>query len=82
MTQRTTIVEKSLERLKMEEDRLTKEGWVRDPAIPLSAFLFSYELGMMRDPTPEQVAKENKPSRAEILAKARAAKAEKNKEGV
>lgn len=53
-------------------DEMRQNGWEFDPEMPPVVYGFSYEAGFKRP------AKDNgKPSRAEILAKARAAKAAK-----
>lgn len=78
--QTTTVFTHSLPSLVEEVVRLTKDGWELDPNFPADTFGFSYHVGMIRSATPEQLAKDAKPSRAEILANARAAKAEKKRE--
>ena len=65
--------------LKIQE--MVEEGWDVDPERPMSQLGFMWECWFIRDVTDEQLQAEaedaDKLSRAEILAKARAAKAEK-----
>lgn len=65
--------------------KMVQDGWTIDEHRPLTFYSFgTVEVGFVRDPNEEQLRKDKealeKPSRAEILAKARAAKAEKAKE--
>lgn len=57
---------------------LVKEGWEIDPEYPVTQLGFSWEVTLTRRPTDKQLKDELTPplSRAEILAKARAKKAE------
>lgn len=66
-----------------EIERLVSEGWEIDPSKPLTMLAFGQlECGFIRDATDEQLEADAKPklTRAEILAKARAAKAAKREE--
>lgn len=60
------------------------EGWELDPDNGPMTYLFQYKTGMIRNVTHMQAEADRiaagKPSRAEILAKARAAKAAKQQE--
>jgi hypothetical protein len=77
MKQGTTVVSASLPIFIADIIDLTKKGWEVHPDYEPNQGPILYECLMVREPTPEQTAEDNKPSRAEILAKARAAKAAK-----
>lgn len=59
------------------------DGWLLDEERPMNQVGFYWEVGMVRDSTSAQRAKDeaelNKPSRADIMKKAREAKAEKRR---
>lgn len=77
--QHKVVLQNSLPAFIFAIDELRQEGWEFDPEMLPTTYGFSYEAGMVREITSEQLEQEqveaNKPSRAEILAKARAAKA-------
>ena len=84
MKQNETIVEYALGTFVQKIVDKIKQGWDIDPNNPASIYGFHHECGLVRDATNEQLesdaAELAKPSRAEILAKARAAKAAKSSE--
>lgn len=65
--------------LKIQE--MVRDGWSLDEDRPVTLYGFMWEVWFERDATDAQIEKDAaeaaKPSRAEILAKARAAKAER-----
>lgn len=68
--------------LKIQE--MVRKGWTVDEDRPMTLLGFQWEVWFKRDATDEQLAKDeadlNKPSRADILRKAREAKAAKKNE--
>jgi len=78
MKQTKVVLAHSLQTFIFALDALRQDGWEFDPEMPPNVYGYIYEGGMIRLPTDDQLAKDeadaNKPSRAEILAKARAAK--------
>jgi hypothetical protein len=78
--QHTVVLCRSLAEFVYTIDEYRQAGWLFDPDMPPVEFAFQYECGMIREVTEEQIEQENKPSRADILAKARAAKAAKARE--
>lgn len=79
--QQQTILCGSLQEFVFTIDELRRDGWEFDPDMPPIEYAFKYECGLIRNASEQQIQKdqaiEGKPSRAEILAKARAAKAAK-----
>jgi hypothetical protein len=67
--------------LSLKISEACQDGWRVDPDRPMTLLGFLWEVWLLRDATDEQIADDAaeaaKPSRAEILAKARASKAEK-----
>ena len=66
-----------------EIERRVLDGWVIDPQSPLAFMAFGdLECEFIRNPNEEQLRRDAEPklTRAEILTRARAAKADKNKE--
>lgn len=84
MKQTKVVLEYSLEEFIFQIAKQVREGWDFDPNQPPGQYGRMYESHMLREPTEAQVQKDAaeaaKPSRAEILAKARAAKAAKAQE--
>lgn len=82
--QETVILSYSLPDFIYKIDEHRQAGWEFHKDHEPGVFGFTYECHMIRNATDDQLEKDqteaNKPSRAEILAKARAAKAAK-KEG-
>lgn len=78
-----TILSSALQDFVFRIDEARQEGWEFDANSPPTVYGFTYEAAMWRDATEEQLENDAieaaKPSRGEILAKARAAKAEKAK---
>lgn len=68
----------------LEIQKMVRAGWSIDENRPLSLYGYMWEVWFIRNASDEQLAQDAaelaKPSRAEILAKARAAKAEKAKQ--
>lgn len=77
MNQEQTVIVSSPEAMGFKIQELVQKGWTINPNHPVSQLNFQWECGFIRNATPEQIAEDNKPSRAEILAKARATKAAK-----
>lgn len=75
--QTTVVLDPSLLDFTTQVIDLAREGWELDEENPPRMVGFMYEAHMWRDPTEEQRNAQPPLSRAEILAKARAAKAEK-----
>ena len=82
MTQMKVLIHGNPVKMGFEIQELVREGWEIDPDYPLDHLGFGLECRMIRDPDAAQLAADAaKPlSRAEILAKAREAKANKKKE--
>lgn len=82
--QTTTVLEYGLQEFMFACEKLRLDGWEWDEQSPPAFYGFCYEAHLHRDPTQIQLDKDAaeaaKPSRAEILAAARAAK--KAKAGV
>lgn len=68
------ILSNNLEDFVVQIINEVENGWELDPNYPPGMFFHSYECGLVRD---SEIQEEIKRSRAEILAKARAAKAAK-----
>lgn len=79
--QKEVVLCNSLSEFVYRIDEMRQNGWEFDPEMPPVVYGFSYEAGFMRAISDKQHAEEvaelNKPTRADILAKARAAKAAK-----
>lgn len=79
--QEVAILEYNPGTMSLKIQEMVEAGWSVDPDRPLVQLGFTWECWFIRDASDEQLAIDAdaaaKPSRAEILAKARAAKAEK-----
>lgn len=79
MTQQKVLFMASMAEFGFELQTHIQEGWEINPQWPMQPLGFGLEVGLLRDPTAEQLSRDAQPkvSRAEILKKARDAKAEK-----
>ena len=75
MKQEKHVTSTSLPAFVIECLQLQKQGYELHEEFLPAQFGPQYECTMVRTATPEQLAHDAKPTRAEILAKARAAKA-------
>lgn len=82
--QRQVVLEYNPVTLAYKIQELVLDGWLIDEDRPLNQIGFYWECGFIRDSTAAQrqadAEQAEKPTRAEILAKARAAKAAKKLE--
>lgn len=76
--ERRVVIESSLQSFLEACKALWADGWEMDGADPPMVYMFQYKVGMIREVLSDQEVIERK-SRGEILAKARAAKAEKRR---
>lgn len=86
MKQEQSFMDPNAGTVALEVQKMVRDGWSVDEDRPMTLLGFQWEVWFVRDATDAQIASDEaeaaKPSRAEILAKARAAKAEKAKEVV
>lgn len=87
VTRQNQSVAGSTVEIGFEIQRMVQQGWEIDPDKPLTFLGFgNLEVSFWRDADYEQLARDaaelSKPSRAEILAKARQAKADKREQEI
>lgn len=79
--QSKVIIDHNPSVLSFRMQELILAGWVIDPQMPLTQLGFLWEIGFVRSATDQQITLDeeeaSKPSRADILKKARDAKAAK-----
>ena len=81
MIQKQVLLDYNPSELAFRMQELIQSGWEINPESPFTQLGAYWECGLMRDPTVAQLTsdaeKAAKPTRAEILKKARATKAQK-----
>lgn len=79
MIKKCEVLEASLLTFMEEVKGLWNDGWEIDPDVPPHMFAFQYKVGMVKEVFSEEELVQ-KETRAEILARARAAKAARKAE--